>query len=297
MDTTDAVTFTGVTKTYGTVTALDHVDFRVGVGESVAMLGPNGAGKSTAVDIMLGLRHPGSGIVRVLGGSPAQAVATGRVAGMPQIGGLPTHARVREVVDLVRRLYSSGRDLAALLATTALTDLAGRRVERLSGGQAQRVRLALALAGSPDLLFLDEPTVALDVESRRRFWSVVRRVAETGTSVVFATHHLDEADANADRIVVLSGGRVVADDTPAAIKSRTGEHTVRCVLDDPDPALLLALPGVTNAATRGRAVALRTTDPDATVAALYALGRPVTGLRISGADLEDALLALTAKDA
>lgn len=297
MDTTDAVTFTGVTKTYGTVTALDHLDFRVGVGESVAILGPNGAGKSTAVDIMLGLRHPDSGTVRVLGGSPAQAVAAGRVAGMPQIGGLPTHARVGEVVDLVRRLYSSGRDLAALLATTALTDLAGRRVERLSGGQAQRVRLALALAGSPDLLFLDEPTVALDVAARRRFWSVVRRVAEAGTSVVFATHYLDEADANADRIVVLSGGRVVADGTPAAIKSRTGEHTVRCVLDDPDPALLLALPGVTNAAIRGRAVALRTTDPDATVAALYALGRPVTGLEISGADLEDALLALTAKDA
>jgi ABC-2 type transport system ATP-binding protein len=289
-----AVAFRDVVKVYHPgVRALDGVCFDIHRGETVALLGPNGAGKSTAIDTMLGLRTQSSGEVRVLGGTPAAAVAAGKIGGMLQTSGLPDGAKVGELVALFRQLYGGARSQPELLALAGLTDLAGRAVGKLSGGQMQRVRFALALAGRPELLFLDEPTVGLDVEARRHFWQSLRTIAAEGTTVLFATHYLDEADANASRIIVVSQGRVIADGTPADIKSSTSVRTLRAATPGPDPATLLALPGVADVSVQGDAVTIRTTDADATLHAWYGLRRPVRGLEIGGGGLEEALLALT----
>ena len=289
-----AVVFRDVVKVYHPgVRALDSVCFDIHRGETVALLGPNGAGKSTAIDTMLGLRPQTSGEVRVLGGTPAAAVAAGKIGGMLQTSGLPEAATVGELVGLFRQLYSGARSQRELLALAGLTDLAGRGVGKLSGGQMQRVRFALALAGLPELLFLDEPTVGLDVEARRHFWQSLQAIAAEGTTTAFATHYLDEADANASRIIVISQGRVIADGTPADIKSSTSARTLRAAMPGPDPAALLALPGVADVSVQGDAVAIRTTDADATLHAWYGLGRPIHGLEIGGGGLEEALLTLT----
>jgi ABC-2 type transport system ATP-binding protein len=296
-DASPAVVFRDVVKVYnGRVTALDHVTFEIARGATVALLGPNGAGKSTAIDTMLGLRTPTSGLVRVLGMPPAHAVAAGKIGGMVQTGGLPEGAKVSELISLFRQLYRDRRSQAELLALAGLTELADRRVDQLSGGQCQRVRFALALAGRPDLLFLDEPTAALDVEARREFWGSVRAIAAQGTTVLFATHYLDEADANASRVIVVSHGRVLADGTPAQIKAYTSVRTIRFSTPAPDTSVLLGLPGVSDVSADGDAVTVRSANADATLPALYALGRPVRGLDVGGGGLEEALLALTNDD-
>ncbi|HZU15710.1 MAG TPA: ABC transporter ATP-binding protein [Candidatus Dormibacteraeota bacterium] len=289
----EAAVFEGVVKRYGEVVALDHLSFRVERGEVVALLGPNGAGKSTAIDLLLGLRAPDAGRVRVLGTAPARAVAEGRVGGMLQSGALPAGARVGEVLDLVRALYPEARGREELLELADLTELRGRRVETLSGGQAQRVHFALALAGRPRLLFLDEPTAGLDVESRRRFWATVRAVAVDGVGVLFTTHYLDEADANADRILVLDRGRLRRQGTPSAIRAAASGRIIRCSLAGADPDRLRRLPGVVDVVVHGEEVTMRSTDADRTVGALYALGGEVRDLLVSGVGLEDAFLALT----
>jgi ABC-2 type transport system ATP-binding protein len=292
-----AVVFQDVVKVYnGRVTALNHVSFEIARGATVALLGPNGAGKSTAIDTMLGLRTPTSGQVRVLGMTPSHAVAAGKISGMVQTGGLPEGAKVSELVGLFRQLYRDRRSVRELLGLAGISDLADRRVDRLSGGQTQRMRFALALTGQPDLLFLDEPTAALDVEARREFWQSVRTIAGQGTTVLFATHYLDEADANASRIIVVSHGRVLADGSPAQIKAYTSIRTIRFSTPEPDASALLRLPGVSDVSASGDAVTIRSADGDATLPALYALGRPVRGLEVGGGGLEEALLALTSDD-
>ncbi|GAA4556570.1 ABC transporter ATP-binding protein [Planotetraspora kaengkrachanensis] len=285
-----AVSFQGVSKRYGRVQALDEITFGIARGECVALLGPNGAGKSTAVDLMLGLSRADRGRIAVLGTAPEKAVAAGRVGAMLQSGGLPADATVGDIVSLAVQLYGGRRRTAEVLELTGLTELARRKGDALSGGQAQRVRFAVAMAGEPELLFLDEPTVAMDPLARREFWAAVRA---TGITTVFATHYLDEADAFADRVIVLANGSVVADGSPSTIKSMTGGRTVRCVLATPDPTVLLALPGVRDVSVHGRDVTLRTDDADATVAALYGSIGGVRELQVSGADLEEALIPLT----
>ena len=292
-----AVTFRDVVKVYHPdIRALDHVSFDIDRGETVALLGPNGAGKSTAIDTMLGLRAPTSGEVRVLGGQPAAAVAAGRIGGMLQTGGLPEGAKVGELVGLFRQLYRDRRPAAELMRLAGIADLGDRRVEQLSGGQTQRVRFALALAGDPELLFLDEPTAALDVEARRNFWRSVAKISEQGTTVLFATHYLDEADANANRIIVVNHGRVIADGTPSQIKAYTVNRALRFTTPAPDPALLLRLPGVADVLVNGDAVTVRTADADATLPALYGLGLPVKAMEVGGGGLEESLIALTSDD-
>ena len=292
-----AVTFRDVVKVYHPdIRALDHVSFDIDRGETVALLGPNGAGKSTAIDTMLGLRAPTSGEVRVLGGQPAAAVAAGRIGGMLQTGGLPDGAKVGELVGLFRQPYRDRRPAAELMRLAGIADLGDRRVERLSGGQTQRVRFALALAGDPELLFLDEPTAALDVEARRNFWRSVAKISEQGTTVLFATHYLDEADANASRIIVVNHGRVIADGTPSQIKAYTANRTLRFTTPAPDPAQLLRLPGVADVLVNGDAVTVRTADADATLPALYGLGLPVKAMEVGGGGLEESLIALTSDD-
>jgi ABC-2 type transport system ATP-binding protein len=292
-----AIVFDAVSKRYGPVQALAGVSFAVKRGEMVALLGPNGAGKSTTVDLMLGLRRSDSGSVEVLGSTPQRAVANGRVGAMLQSGSLPERATVSEVVDLARRLYGSKRSLEALLDLAALGELAGRRTDRLSGGQARRVQLAVALAGKPEILFLDEPTTGLDVQSRRLFWDRVRNVAAAGAGVIFATHYLDEADTNATRVLVLAAGRVIADGDPSSIKAQLSIRTVRASVDPVEIDKLQALPGVVRASADGHDVELVTNDVDLTLERLYRSETKVRDLRFEGSSLEDALVQLTSDPA
>lgn len=290
----NAIAFTDVSKSYGNVLAVDGLDLAVEAGRTVALLGPNGAGKSTSINMLLGLLRPTRGRVEVLGTSPDEAVARGEVGAMMQSGELIPELTVRELVDFVRRLYPRPLGLDEILRMADLTGLVKRRAGKLSGGQAQRVRFALSIAGAPKLLVLDEPTAAMDVESRLRFWEGMRAYAAGGRTVLFATHYLEEADENSDRVVVVARGRVVADGTAAQIKAGAGGQTVRFTLDGQAAAGLDALPGVTAVEVEEGTATLRTADPDATVAALYrGTSLRVRDLRITGAALEDAFLALT----
>ncbi|MEV5329711.1 ABC transporter ATP-binding protein [Nonomuraea fastidiosa] len=280
-------------KSYGQVTAVDGLDLEIPRGQMVAILGPNGAGKSTLLNMVLGLLSPDSGTLEVLGGPPKQAVAQGRVGAMLQEADLVEEVTVGELISAVVALYPQGREVGKLLSDTGLTSLRGRRLGKLSGGQKQRVRFALAIAGSPDLYVLDEPTVGLDVESRRDFWREVASLAEMGGTVLFATHYLAEAEAYADRIVLLANGRVVADGSVATIRSMVPFRLVECTLTDPDDGKLSGLPGVTSAELRGERVTLRTTDSDATLFALMAAYPDAHDIDVGGVDLEDAFVTLT----
>jgi ABC-2 type transport system ATP-binding protein len=290
MPDTFALDISGLTVRYGDTVAVGGLDLRLRAGETVALLGPNGAGKSTIVNAVLGLIRS-SGTVRVLGRTPQDAVRAGCVGAMLQHGGLPTEARVGEVLDLVRRSFPASWPLDDLVATAGIDGLHGRPVEALSGGQRQRVLLALALAGTPPLLLLDEPTSAMDVEGRRAFWTTMRGLAERGHTVVFATHHLEEADAVADRVVVVAGGRVVADGSAASIKAGATARTISFTAAPGDP--LDFLPGVTSIDRRGDVVHLTTGDPETTLRALLVEGRRLPDLEVRGASLEDAVLSLT----
>jgi ABC-2 type transport system ATP-binding protein len=289
----NAIAFTGVNKTYGPVRAVEGLDLTIDAGSTVALLGPNGAGKSTSIGMLLGLVRPSAGEIRVFDQTPDAAVKEGRVGAMLQEGTIVPGLTVREVVSFVRALYPEPMPLEEILALANLTDLAGRRADRLSGGQAQRVRFALAIAGAPRLLVLDEPTAAMDVESRRTFWASMRDYVRSGRTVLFATHYLEEADENADRVIVIARGRVVADGTPQQIKAAVGTGTVRFTIGDQPTAGLDTLPGVNAVEIRGPVAQLRTTDPDATVQALYVTGLRVSDLEVRGADLEEAFLSLT----
>ncbi|MEV1013465.1 ABC transporter ATP-binding protein [Micromonospora sp. NPDC049801] len=287
-----AVELNGLTKTFGTVTAVDGLSLRVQPGEVVAFLGPNGAGKTTTIDMLLGLARPDAGTVRVLGGTADEAVARGRIAAVLQTGGLLKDLTVGETVRMTAHFYRRTRPAAEVLARAGIADIADRLVGRCSGGQQQRLRFALALLPDPDLMVLDEPTTGMDVEGRRDFWQALRRDARDGRTVIFATHYLDEADAYADRIVLVRQGRVVADGTTAEIKNLAAGRTVRATLPGADQAALAALPGVDAVEVRGDSVLVRTGDSDAV--ARHLLTRTAArDVEITSRNLEDAFLALT----
>src|SRR5215472_15799043 len=219
----------GVSKNYGNVCALRSVDFQVRAGEVVAMLGPNGAGKTTAVKLLLGLLQPNSGKARVFGGDPTNPENRMRTGAMLQVGRVPETLRVREHIDLFSTYYERPMASSEVLSVAGLENLKNRKFGDLSGGQKQRVLFALAICGNPDLLFLDEPTVGLDVEARRGFWEQIRKLVALGKTVLLTTHYLEEADALADRIVVINKGSVVAEGTPETIKATTAGKRIRCV--------------------------------------------------------------------
>jgi len=258
----------------------------------VALLGPNGAGKSTSIGLLLGLLRPGGGSVAVFGQPPARAVAGGRIGAMLQESRLLPRTTVGELLAFMHALYRAPMPVDEVLDLADLTALRRRTVERLSGGQAQRVRFAMALVGRPDLLVLDEPTSALDVEARREFWTVMRRYASSGRTVLFSTHYLEEADQNADRIVVIAGGRTIADGTARDIKRLVPGRTVSIDAPDSIADCLAALPGVVATEFRAGRAYLSSTDSDETVRALAECGW-LRGLEVVGADLSDAFLALT----
>ncbi|MFI8179006.1 ABC transporter ATP-binding protein [Actinacidiphila glaucinigra] len=289
-----ATVFTHVSKSFGQVRAVDDLSLTLHPGETVALLGPNGAGKSTTLDLLLGLRTPDSGTVEVFGTTPRRAIAEGRVGAVLQSGGLMEEVTVRELVRLACDLHPRARPVAEVMAAAGLESLADRKVDKLSGGQEQRVRFALATAGASDLLILDEPTTGMDVSARQAFWEAMRGQVKQGRTVLFATHYLEEADAVADRVLVLQGGRLAADGTAAEIKARAGVRRIVFDLDTPpEESALRALPRVTDVEITGRTVRIRSTDADATVHAVYAAGLYPRHLEVAGLGLEQAFLAIT----
>jgi ABC-2 type transport system ATP-binding protein len=296
---TDAtgVELRGLEKTYktprGPIHAVRGIDLTIPAGETVALLGPNGAGKSTTIDILLGLIRPDAGSVRVFGTSPAEAIARGAVGAMLQTGGLIRDLTVRELIAMIASLYPAPLGVDETLELTDIADIADQRTQKLSGGQTQRVRFAVAIVTNADLLVLDEPTVAMDVESRKAFWETMRSFAAEGRTVVFATHYLEEADAYADRAVLMARGRVVADGPTTEIKGMVGTRTIRATLPAADLDRLAALPGVTRVERRGEAVVLSCSDSDAAIRALLLAFPEAHDVEISGAGLEEAFLALT----
>ncbi|WP_032370247.1 ABC transporter ATP-binding protein [Rhodococcoides fascians] len=292
MTTMKAVELRGVTKTYGSVRAVDGIDLSIEPGEVVAFLGPNGAGKTTTIDMMLGLATPTTGTVSVFGGTPADAIAQGRISAVMQTGGLLRDLTVRETVELTAALFARTRSVKEVLTRAGIADIGDRRVAKCSGGQQQRLRFALALLPVPDLLVLDEPTTGMDVEGRRDFWNAIRQDASTGRTVLFATHYLDEADAYADRIVLVRHGKIVADGSAAEVKNLAAGRTVTATLPGVDRSTLLALPGVDRVETRGDRVIVHGRDSDC-VARYLLNDAHATDLEIVSRNLEDAFLALT----
>ena len=288
------VGFTDAEKRYGDLRAVAGLNLHLYAGETVALLGPNGAGKSTTLDLLLGLRTPDAGTVEVFGTAPRRAVVDGRIGAMLQSGGLMEDVTVAELVTLGCGLHPRAYPVSEVMERAGLTDIAARKVNKLSGGQEQRVRFALATAGQSDLIVLDEPTTGMDVSARQTFWQSMRELAGQGRTVLFATHYLEEADAIADRVVVLHRGRVLADGSASEIKAKAGERRIVFDLDSGvDEATLGALPSVSSVEVSGRTVRLRSDDADATVHAVYAGGLYPRNLEVAGLGLEQAFLALT----
>ena len=292
----------GLRRKFGSTEAVAGVDLRVAAGETVALLGPNGAGKSTTLAMILGLLQATAGQVTIVGRTPRQAVAAGLVGALLQSGagsGLPSGTRVGELVGFVASLYPAPLAPPAVLRRAGLASLAGRRVDRLSGGELQRVRFALAICADPRLLILDEPTVGLDAASRRSFWETVRGYAAEGCAVLFATHYLAEAAETAGRVVVLHKGHVAADGTVDEIRRTVTIRTVRFRAPDAGPEALRALgalPAVQQVRQDGGVSSLDSTDADATVRELVRSGTTFTDLEVTSAGLEDAFLARTSEE-
>jgi ABC-2 type transport system ATP-binding protein len=299
-----ALEFDRVRKTYGNTHALDGIDLRIEPGELVALLGPNGAGKTTAFELLLGLSRPSSGRVRVLGARPGGRTIVGRLGAMLQGAGLPESVTVRELVRLIGRSYPRSRPVDAVLDRVGLASRRDRRVTDLSGGERQRLLLATAIVGAPEVLLLDEPTAAMDVAAKRQFWSQARASVADGTTILFATHDLAEADENAERVVVLRDGRVLADATPAELKRLVHGKVAQFVTDVPT-AVLAALPGGgpvepgdsgDSGQGSARRVRVHTGSPERLVASLMDGGRLIGDLTVLDADLEDAFVHLIDTD-
>ena len=284
-------TLSGVTHRYGDVVALDGLSLEIRPGEVLAVLGPNGAGKTTAIGLLLGTLGVQEGAVRVFGSDPGARAVRLRRGAMLQVSGIADTLTVTEHLELFGSYYPAPLPVSRLLAMAGLDELGARRHGRLSGGQKRRVMFALALAGDPELVFLDEPTTGLDVEARRSLWNEIRGLRAAGRTAVLTTHYLEEADALADRIVVVHQGRIVAEGTPAEIKSRTADRRVRCVTSVPRDEVA-ALPGVVRVEVNGRHLEILTARPEDLLRTLLGLDSSLCDLHVAGAGLEDAFLTL-----
>jgi ABC-2 type transport system ATP-binding protein len=282
----------GVSKTYGAVKALDNVDLSIHAGELVALLGPNGAGKTTAVKLLLGLAMPSAGKVSVFGGDPAQPQVRLRIGAMLQVAKVPETLRVREHVDLFSTYYPHPLPLSEALAVSGLEDIKDRKFGELSGGQRQRVLFALAVCGDPDIIFLDEPTVGLDVEARRTLWDQIRKLVSRGKTVLLTTHYLQEADALANRVVVINKGKIIAEGTPAEIKSQTAGRKIRCI-SQLSLEMIRSIPGVLEVRQDREAFEINVSDAEQVLRALLLRDPYVSGIEVTSAGLEEAFLALT----
>ena len=292
----DGIAITGLTKSFGDVHAVRGIDLKVAPGEIVALLGPNGAGKSTTIDMLLGLAEPDAGSVTVFGLEPRPAIDRGTVGAMLQSGGLIRELDVRELLTVMASLFPNPMPVDEVLALTGAGELADRPTHKLSGGETQRVRFAVSIVSDPDLLVLDEPTVAMDVSARHGFWAAMRTFASRGKTVLFATHYLEEADAWADRIVLMARGQVVADGPTGEIKAMVGQRVIRATLPDVDLSVLGALPGVTGAERHGQTVVLSCARSDDALRALLQAHPGACDIEVAGAGLEAAFLELTGDD-
>ena len=281
-----------VGKRYGEVEAVRDMSLSIRAGEVVALLGPNGAGKTTTINLLLGQVRPTTGTVTVFGRLPSHAASRLRTAAMLQISGVPATLKVREHIELFRSYYPAPMPLAQVIDIAGLGGVENRLYGRLSGGQKQRLHLALTLSGNPDLLYLDEPSTGLDVASRRALWEQVRRVIGRGRTVVLTTHYLEEADALADRIVLVDHGRIIADGTPAEIKSRTAGKKIRA-RTALERSAIERLPGVQAARSEGGITEVLVTDAERVTFELLRSDPELSDLEVVGAGLEDAFLALT----
>lgn len=287
-----AIRLEDVAKSFGAIKAVDGISLSIQPGEIAAFLGPNGAGKTTTIDMLLGLQPPTRGSAAIYGMAPQAAVHQGLVAAVMQSGGLLGDLTVRETVQYIAHLFSGHRPVGEILERTGLAALASRTVGKCSGGEQQRLRFALALLPDPALLILDEPTQGMDVAGRKAFWTAIREEATEGRTVLFATHYLEEADAYADRIVMMRAGRIVADGTAAAVKSQAAGRTIRATWPGASADTLAALLGVDSVEVQGATVIIRSRDTD-TVARHLLSRTPAHDLEITATGLDEAFLALT----
>ena len=281
-----------MTKDFGDVHAVRGIDLAIQPGEIVAFLGPNGAGKTTTIDLILGLSQPTSGDVEVLGFRPREAIARGLVSAVMQTGGLLKDLTVRETVEYTASLFADTQPVADVLEHAGITGIADRKVGKCSGGEQQRLRFAMALLSDPALLLLDEPTTGMDVEGRRAFWSAIRQDAAKGRTVLFATHYLEEADQYADRIVLISNGRIVADGSGSEVKAMAAGRTVRATLPGADTDRIGRIPGVDGLEVRGDTILVHARDTDA-VARFLLTETEARDLEIAARGIEEAFLTLT----
>ncbi|HLI06588.1 MAG TPA: ABC transporter ATP-binding protein [Ktedonobacteraceae bacterium] len=282
-----------VSKSFGAVQALREVSFTIPQGQVVALLGPNGAGKTTAISLMLGLRHPSQGKVRLLGGDPHERRVRSRCGVMLQESGVPLNLTVRETITLFRCYYPHPLPLAQILEMAGLKKKAMAQVGTLSGGQRQRLYFALAVCGDPDVLLLDEPTAGLDVEARHSFWEQIRGFVQRGKTILLTTHYLEEADALAERVILIDHGRVRADASPAALKAQVSSSRVSFDVSEPlRPEIFAQLP-VQRLEQEGRHVSLLTPSLEPVLRAIFAQPVEITNLTITGATLEEAFFHLT----
>jgi ABC-2 type transport system ATP-binding protein len=297
--TAEAIRLQGLTKSWrgpdGPIHAVRGIDLSITQGETVALLGPNGAGKTTTIDMVLGLVPPDSGAASVLGGTPREAVQHGLVGAMLQTGAMIRNLTVRELITMLASLYPTPMPVEQVLELAGLVDAADQLTQKLSGGQTQRVRFAVAIASDPQLMILDEPTVAMDVEARRVFWTSMRAFAARGRTLIFATHYMDEADAHADRVVLMANGEIVADGSTTEIKGRVGRRQIRATLPAVGEDELLSIAGVGAVDRHGDSVTLTCGNSDLALRELLARYPAASDIEVIGARLEDAFMELTAE--
>ena len=281
-----------VTKKYGAVTALDGLSLALYPGEIVALLGPNGAGKSTAVKLLLGLSTPTSGTARIFNADPRIAATRARSGAMLQVAAMPKTLTVREHIDLFRSYYPEPLSFAEIFRIAQLEGIEDRLFEKLSGGQKQRLLFGLAICGNPEVVFLDEPTVGMDIEARRGLWAQIRSLAAHGKTVLLTTHYLEEADALASRIIVMNKGKVVSEGTPAEVKGTFASRRIKCTTTL-STAQIWALPGVIDVEQSGPQTVITAGNAEAVLRKLLAYDAELSGLEVISPGLEDAFLALT----
>ena len=283
-----------VSKKYGAVTALDGLSLSLRPGEIVALLGPNGAGKSTAIRLLLGLSSPTAGRARIFGADPRVAATRSRIGAMLQIAAVPKTLKVSEHIDLFRSYYAAPLPYAEVIRIAQLEGIEGRLFNDLSGGQRQRVLFALAICGNPEIVFLDEPTVGMDIEARRGLWQQIRWLADHGKTVLLTTHYLEEADALAHRIVVINKGKVVSEGTPAEIKNRGASRKIHCTTTL-SSAQIWAIPGVADVQQSTRGTIITAANTEAVLRKLLAYDHELSDLEVTSPNLEEAFLSLTSR--
>jgi len=281
-----------VTKKYGSITALDGLSLELRAGEIVALLGPNGAGKSTAVRLLLGLSVPTAGTARIFGENPRLAETRTRIGAMLQVASVPKMLKVKEHIDLFRSYFPAPLSFEEVVRIAQLEGIEDRLFEKLSGGQRQRLLFGLAVCGDPEVVFLDEPTVGMDIEARRGLWEQIRSLAARGKTVLLTTHYLEEADALAHRIIVVNKGRVVSEGTPAQIKSRSASRKIRCVTSL-TVARVWEMAGVVDVEAAGTRLCVTAGNAEAVVRRMLAEDAELSELEVVQPGLEEAFLELT----